>query len=401
MIDSSGNGRLAHWLAIVCFTAILVITPRRCAAITPSDSILSMKPDSLQSKLILEYPSVQVDAALIGGVQKEFIKDAENQRRINAQLGMSFRSNESDQHKSLLEVSANATIKMGIYPHTMQFNVKSNVQYKNDDLSENVATLLLNYNYFPNPRVQIYAFAERFTDDFMSIDQRYEVGVGAMLHLVRRYELKQKPEEIPNVEKVLGRFDPLPPIGPSSNTYSRTVSREFIDQLKRTKTSAEMQTDRLRFGIALTLFEELEHATIEAKFTDSATGSITSKEYPLPPSYCYRGVVRPTLVWHVVDQLEITGLFYFKFRVFNNDNRDAHLRRDWRSDSFLKAELKLSGKNAPSKGDIKLALNIENRFDNSPPEIPTETVAVASGSIDPITAARNHLLVSMEINIGL
>jgi hypothetical protein len=398
MIDSSGGGRFSHWLGIACFTAILIITPHRCAAITPVDST---KSDSILVKAIFEYSSIRVNTALINSVQKEFDKDAELQSRINTQLGMSFRSNESDQHKSLLEIGASATVGMGIYPHVMQFEMRSNVEYRNDELSENVSTLYLNYNDFPNPRMQVYAFMERFADDFMSIDQRYEIGVGMMLHIISLGELKQKPEEIPNVRRLLNRLDPPQPIEPSSDARSGILAREFIEHLKRTRTSAEIQAARLRFGIAFTLFEELERATIEAEFIDSATGGITSRRYPSPPSYCYRGVVRPTLAWHVFDQLEIKGLFYFKFRLFNNNNRDVHLRRDWRSDSFLTAELKLSGKDAPSRGDIKLALNIDNRFDNSPPEIPAEIVAAASGSIDPIAAARNHLLVSMEIKIEL
>ncbi|HEX9901858.1 MAG TPA: hypothetical protein VGB72_03240 [Acidobacteriota bacterium] len=83
--------------------------------------------------------------------------------------------------KELSRLNLNSSISKGFYPNEVTFITDSNFQLEDGAIKENVTKLLLNYEYFLLHWLEGYVFVERFSDSYLSIQQRYEVGTGVKL----------------------------------------------------------------------------------------------------------------------------------------------------------------------------------------------------------------------------
>jgi hypothetical protein len=80
---------------------------------------------------------------------------------------------------TLYKVGVAGTLSRGTYPREVRFRASTDFQLKNGKQQENVTELLINYDYHPAKNIETFGFLERFTDDFLSIRERYEIGGGA------------------------------------------------------------------------------------------------------------------------------------------------------------------------------------------------------------------------------
>jgi hypothetical protein len=83
--------------------------------------------------------------------------------------------------KELSKLNLNSSVSKGFYPNELTFITDSNFQLEDGAVKENVTKLLLNYEYFLRQWLEGYLFVERFSDSYLSIQQRYEIGTGIKL----------------------------------------------------------------------------------------------------------------------------------------------------------------------------------------------------------------------------
>lgn len=144
----------------------------------------------------------------------------EEEDRINAwdlNIGGSFVGDKADD-KTAADVSIAASITKGIFPRQFRFNFESSIQLENGKLDDDVTALILNYDYYINRRVEVYSFIERFSDSYMDINQRFEIGFGMKMQgefcgLVDKTD----------VDKIEGLYASLP-----------SAEKEGLKDLKRT-----------------------------------------------------------------------------------------------------------------------------------------------------------------------
>ncbi len=403
----SMRGAAVSCLAVFTFAAVTMI-PYRTGAEQTSQSAKEEKPtkQSVLRAYLRNAGQTESDLLIAAEAIAEVEREDSIQCRINASVLGGFRGNEAGKQNQF-ELNAEAEINIGQYPREIRVKAQTNIEYVDEALNENVKKLLVNYDYHFNRVIEIYGFVERFTDNYMSITDRYEVGFGAMINFDAFVSLGRIEEELKHY-KYLKMLDLAALEDYADDELSvpaeKEIVKDFVKSAKRTETCIEARAERVLFGIAFTLFKELEEATIVTDIYDPAEMDFVEKEYFLRASRCYRGVVRPTLLWRINKQLTFSGQCYFKWALFNHDSRkisDGSCRRDWRSDLYASLEFKLP-KESLFPESTSLVFTLENHYDNTPPEIPRDLKKPSSeiSGNDPILAEKNHLMFNLGLKIS-
>ncbi|UCE66795.1 MAG: hypothetical protein JSU85_01940 [Candidatus Zixiibacteriota bacterium] len=247
------------------------------------------------------------------------------------------------------ELKTSVEITKGRYPRQLRFKEKSDIRLEDDKLEEDVTTLLLNYDYYIKPSVEVYAFLERFKDSYMGIKHRFEIGFGALyeftlLGLVNREEK----ENMGAIRELFGQLSER--------------QRDSLRQDKETAlTSIEKRDSRLEISFALTFFQELEQPEeIVAK-----VGTIDTT-CSLAPEARFRIVIRPFIKYQVTKELSLSGFCYLKAPAFHPQKVDNQC--DYRIDAQFLAKLKLSN-DKQGNDKVNITFGYDLRYDNAPPSV--------------------------------
>jgi len=278
----------------------------------------------------------------------------EEQKRSNAlkmSLSVSFKGDESGgENDSKLKTAAE--ISKGEYPRQLRFKEKSDIEFEDNKINEDVTMLLLNYDYYIAPSIEVYAFLERFKDSYMGIKNRYEIGFGALCEIAFFGSVKRKENTEKKIENL---FERLP----------TTLSVSQKDSLSRDKktalTSIKKHNSRLTVGLALSFFRELEQPDeimVPAGAIDSAV-SVGSETR-------FRVVFRPSINYHATNELTLSGFCYLKAPAFHPQRVDS--KYDYRIDAQFSAKLALSN-DEQKNGKVSLSFIYEFRYDNVPPSV--------------------------------
>jgi hypothetical protein len=77
-----------------------------------------------------------------------------------------------------VELSLGFEGSKGDFPTQLRVNLAAQVQFGDDAVEEDVTKINTTYEYYFEPWLGVFGYVERLTDDFLSIDQRYESGIG-------------------------------------------------------------------------------------------------------------------------------------------------------------------------------------------------------------------------------
>ena len=80
--------------------------------------------------------------------------------------------------KSVFKTNVESKITVGGYPGEARFQSGAKIEFEEGKLEEDVTRSLANFDYYFSPRWEVFGFLERFSDNFLGIDERYEVGAG-------------------------------------------------------------------------------------------------------------------------------------------------------------------------------------------------------------------------------
>jgi len=277
---------------------------------------------------------------------------------------------DSSTDKSLDRLDIGAMLAMGSYPNEFHFDMASSVQLKKakgrTDFFENVTTLRLNYNRNFFPFLQAYAFVERFSDSYLSIQQRYETGLGVKLETEFGLTSKGR-ERILEVKKFQHALACARNQPEKTDAPGMEIDKQ---QIKDVLTAVRKKHAILAIGLAFTALAEYERAELELD-----DGSRTL----LDPTRRSRISIRPSLTFQPVEGLYFKWQTYFKLPLFGPTDGvafDGSRRYDLRTDTFTSLRYNLPA--APAS-PLKVFLTVEyNRFtDRLPPYVAQIKTAAA------------------------
>lgn len=338
-----------------------------------------------------------------GKPMAELLAEIKAQRDPTLKMTFGFSGDEAGA-RNLYQISGDFEAARGAYPRRFRFLTGTQLTYKNNTLEEQVRTILFNYDYHLRSALESYAFVERFTDTYMGIDDRYEIGGGLKLewesiHLTRAGErLRNTLDSLQDPRKrdlILADLDasvegPLRQLG--SDPYLRVAVRK--------------RHTRVALGLAGTLMTELEKASVEtlvdtldATHTSVMSVGRTSTKVELPSETQLRAVVRPSIEVRPTSQLTLRGLVYVKYPL-RNQRRDDRL--DYRVDGQVTSTLQLE----PDEGGqekVALVWEVRENYDNTPPSIPAEmqSTEVAKGlRFRRTTNEKKHMSTTFKISVA-
>lgn len=279
-------------------------------------------------------------------------------------------------HKSgdsnLYNLSIDTSINYNVYPNAFRFTAGTSIQYRDNELLENVTTLLMSYDHHIKPWLEIYGFVERFSDSYLSIKERYEIGCGLKLELdllnakkkkaLKKYKRNASSyQEYRKILKNLGKPDHVAETMSANLEYlEKPETTEMVEQAVKKKYT------KMSAGLALSLFSELEHAEIGAAIMKEIDNRMVeeSESFLLEAEHRFRLVLRPSLLFRPIDELTFRGLVYFKCPV--GRPYKVNEKFDMRLDGLFRIEYKLTAVPGWAKS-VSLVLEYQRHYDNLPP----------------------------------
>lgn len=161
------------------FVIIMLVTsnlPAQNKAIEAIDALLKdhyQKNDS-------NDPDFKTYEAFLNGIKtQEWVE-----RKFTGKLGFSLTLNNS-QNTDLSQIGVAASVNRGFYPGEFNFDSELNVQLQDGKFVENISNVSMSYDHHfaKDLKYEGYAFVKRTTNNFLNINQRYEVGIGVVTNI--------------------------------------------------------------------------------------------------------------------------------------------------------------------------------------------------------------------------
>jgi hypothetical protein len=313
----------------------------------------------------------------------KFLKEKEKEvRPFSLYIAAGFNGHKAGE-TGLYKLGLETKMTYDAYPNEFRFNAGTNVQLKDGKLQENVTTLLINYDYYLETWLEIYGFAERFSDSYLSILHRYETGGGI------KFELNLLG---PKWEETLSNYRTNTA---AYNDFENDIQRSSKSQEERDLLLGQLQALKkegtrivealkkkyawLSLGMAVTVLSELEKPEIETFIDDivEENGTITiqetTKTTKIAPDgeHRFRIVLRPSIVIRPWPTLSLEGMHYMKYPLGNPNRVDGRL--DYRTDSHVLLKLILPKVPDWAK-EVALIFGYYHHYDNLPPQVPQSII---------------------------
>jgi len=286
---------------------------------------------------------------------------------------------------SSMSASFDTNITKDLYPNALRFKTSTKFSFSNNSVQNEITSILFNYDYYLSDTLELYGFMERFTDSFMSIKQRYELGSGVKFEygldpiasFVKNPNKSISGEDKRVEEKVLVKF--LAGYGrlrgeflefiwacveePDLRDQILALIEPFERDVKLIKIAYKKKRSVLTVGIAFSLFSEVE----QAELNTGAKDPTTSKDIIvlLDPAQMLRLTIRPSIAWKISDSAELSSALYWKLPLARGVNLFG---QDDRVDFQTKFDLQVA-KDFIWGGPASLSLEYQYHFDRNPPAL--------------------------------
>jgi hypothetical protein len=285
-------------------------------------------------------------------------------------------SGDSSPKRDLNKLDITASVAKSGYPNDLKFDMASSIQLTRSGskttYNENVTTLLLSYEHYLLPFFKGYGFVERFTDTYLSIQQRYETGIGVKTEFdIGLGETGQKKiKDILDFGKTAAKARAQNITGGEDVTSALAVDPS---QIQDTVTALRKKYAFLAVGLAFTTMVEIERASLDLPDGTSAL---------IDPRRRYRYSVRPSLTLRPSEGLSLKWQTYYKLPAidsFRTIGFDGALHYDYRTDTFVTLRYDLPKAPAWARR-IALVVDYKHYFDSNPPFVPHVAQAAATHS---------------------
>ena len=128
---------------------------------------------------------------------KTFKKQIQTENKINGTLGFGL-TLQNSQNQDLSQFKVSANVSRGFFPGEFEFKSEINVQVQDGRFIENLSNLSMSYDHHIGSDLTYegYTFLKRTSNNFLNIDQRYEVGAGLIWNFILSGRNITKQEDI-------------------------------------------------------------------------------------------------------------------------------------------------------------------------------------------------------------
>jgi hypothetical protein len=390
-------------LAVVVALAIVVCAPSPANAQAVADLERRLLPMQA-GPLVGLAPSFWEGLALLR-------EEEDRQRSLLADITFGLSGDEAGE-RSLFKLNTGISLSRGVFPSELSVVSRLGLQLRDGRLQEDVTSLQITYDYHASRHVQYFTFAERFTDSFLSIQQRYEIGFGARVgaSFGRIGSWRASDARFAAVNAGLADIEQARAASPSvaAALAPGDVAR-FRTAIGNLGQAIEDRQARLLVGVVASVFAELERAELEVTSFPAGgspvdpNGAITSK-VALDAEQRYRLNLRPTFRLRPNSQVVITVFPYFKLpldgpryvQVAGGDRR-LDYRRDILSEMVWSIRSDQTGLES-----VDVVFTFNHHFDNVPPSLPATMIddAEAAGrAFARATAEQRHRVLALSLKL--
>jgi hypothetical protein len=337
--------------------------------------------------------------------------EEDRQRAIKGNITFGLTSDESGP-RSLFKLNTGISLARGVFPSEFSVDSFLGLQMANGQVQEDVTSLKISYDYHTTNQLQYFAFAERFSDNFLSVQQRYEVGFGARIgfDFGRVGDWRETDRQFANLRRNLtGLREQTASLPPAAQASLRTVLEPgrvdtALDSLQH---MVGDRTTRLFVGLAASVFAEMEHASIDvvsSPLLASAAQSSVKSKVALDGTRRYRLNVRPTFRFRPTREILVRVYPYIKLPL-DGPRRvtlpDGRRRLDYRRDVLSEMTWSIRPEETGLEG-VDFVFTFNHFFDNVPPTLPLQFVADAASAgrvLDRLIAEQSHSFVAMSLRV--
>jgi len=338
------------------------------------------------------------------------LRDEEDrQRSLLADITFGLSGDEAGP-RSLFKLNTGISLSRGVFPSELSVVSRLGLQLRDGRLQEDVTSLQITYDYHATHNVQYFTFAERFTDSFLSIQQRYEIGFGARVgaSFGRVGPWRNSEAQFNAVESGFAEIErERASVSRLADALTPGEAAGFRPAISNLRHAIEDRQARLFVGIVASVFAELERAELEVTSFPSDTPFGADREttkVALDAEQRYRLNVRPTLRLRPNNDIVITVYPYYKLpldgpRYVNVPGRGRQLdyRRDILSEMVWRIQSQQTGLES-----VDVVFTFNHHFDNVPPSLPVSLVegARAAGrEFVTTTAEQRHRVIALSLKL--
>jgi len=343
----------------------------------------------------------------------KFLKAAEEERRaLDLSVELGFNGNKAGGENNLYKLNIGTEVRKGGFRNEFRFKAETSILYEDDELKENVTTMLVNYDYYLLPFLETYGFVERFSNSYLSIQQRYEIGIGFKLEREfgttrkKNKELAKYNKESSGAYKKFKEYIKKLPVDKKTSEEKKYLYKQ-LDELESGEKDVlkffKKKYAKFAAGIAMSIFAELERAELKTTVTEidepnGNQGTILTKEF-YPSDQLLRGTIRPSVTYRPTEYLTLDGMIYYKFRL--DPPRKINNNWDYRIDGLLRAKVKMLAVSGWAK-KVSLIFEYRYHYDNIPPELSVDIIneyKVMGKELTPVEAEKNHHEFIFKLNV--
>ncbi len=339
--------------------------------------------------------------------------EEDRQRSLRADITFGMTGDETDS-RSLFRVNTGIALARGAFPSEITVVNRLSLLLRDGDVQEDVTNLQISYDYQANNHVEFFAFAERFADNFLSIQQRYEVGFGARtgLYLGRTGPWQATAANFDAVESQLDDVARALATRPSDArlaqpNLSPDDDRRLATSLRYLRQSFRERQSRIFLGLATGMFAEVERAELDLLSTPvDARPDVTPTriKVSLPGTHRYRLSVRPTIRLRPTRDVQISVLSYYKLPLEGPrwvTPPDGRRRLDYRRDLFTEMVWSIR-QDQTGMENVDLVATLNHYYDNVPPQLAASLVAdsaAAGRTFNRTIADESHRFVTISLRL--
>ncbi len=285
---------------------------KRFIKLDPNDSLFT----SDQQNMIQDFWSVM-----------NVLKAGEDRQQVfKGSANFGFSGDQSEDQK-LYQIAGGIRVNMENYPSQFNFKTGISMILNNGRFSENVSDIHISYDYHPLKEHKLwlenYVFLNRFSDAYLGVDQRYEIGGGVILN--KYFKNKLLPTGQSKVEAVSKvTFDPDAYTGTTwfMCTKEKCTALDLpipdkadIKKLKKAQqreiNSVVKNHSQVRLGMLVGGFFELEKIVASDSLETISGKKFYSEEFEAEANF--RIELRPTLTYQPTETWSLKMRPYLKF----------------------------------------------------------------------------------------
>jgi hypothetical protein len=279
---------------------------------------------------------------------------------IKPVIGFGFSGNSSESN-DLYRLNSNISLDYGCYPSELNIMLKTETLLING-ITDKISDLFISYDNHhkigDKRFLESFVFVSRYSDVYLGIDEKYELGVGTLFNY---WTLKNLTKEGKTNELIINR---LSNYNPDDITLKKLwIKDTYSDKVENLKHANIKKYSKLRLALLVGLFYEIEKVFFE--------DSISTNNGKIHYSYKFDGTVqlnweiRPTLELYFGDNINLKLKPYLKMPLpgkylsiveYNNT-------KDSRVDYFIDFPVSIGYK---ANGNMELSINYRFMYDNAP-----------------------------------